>query len=112
MSKLRSTIFPLFTTTALAIFLLLALAMKVEVVPAYLSPSDLDMFDMGRKLLITEHTANQMAIFDVEKKEVIRTIKLEMPPSGATVSLDEKQFYVTVGKGPGQVLERIKIQGR
>jgi len=80
------------------------MALKSESPPLYLSPSDLDLFDQGRKLLITEGTAHQLIVFDVEKEKVVRTIDLEMQPSGAIVSLDETQFYVTAGVGPGSVL--------
>lgn len=104
MSNKRSAIFPHLSTATLVILLLLTMALKSGSPPLYLSPSDLDLFDKGRKLIITEHTANQLAIFDVENEEVIRTIELEIPPNCAICSMDEKHFYVTAGNGPGSVL--------
>ncbi len=104
MKKPSSSIFIFLFTMGLGILLLLILAMKSGSPPTYLSPSDLDLFDQGRKLLITESTANQLAIFDIQKEKVLRTIELTMEPSGTKCSLDEKQFYITAGIGPGKVL--------
>lgn len=86
--------------------------MKTEPPPRYLSPTDLDLFDRGTKLLITEGTGHQLAIFDTHQEKVISTIKMELEPSAALVSANEKHFYVCLGTGPGFVIKLDAETGR
>ena len=70
----------------------------------YLSPADLDLCGDGAKLLITERTGRQLAVFDTATDKILQTIKLKEQPTGAAVSADGRKFYVTVGVAPGSVL--------
>ncbi|MFC1760524.1 cell surface protein [Planctomycetota bacterium] len=69
----------------------------------YLSPTDIEAFHDGQRLLITACTARQLLVFDTTRNRVIQRIKLQRQPSGAVCSPDGRTFYVTAGQGPGVV---------
>lgn len=61
----------------------------------YLSPTDLALSPDGRKLYIACATANEIAVYDVEQREITRQIELPAPPSGLALSKDGQDLYVT-----------------
>lgn len=70
----------------------------------YLSPSGLVLIEDENWLVITEHTGNQLAIFDTATDTVLKEIELDLPPTGAAYSARDRLLYVTAGQAPGYVL--------
>lgn len=86
-------------------FLVLFLILPQVVTSAeYLSPFSLDVFNNGKKLLISERTGKRVDIFDTDTDKIEKSIKLELEPTGAIVSEDGKTFYVTAGIAPGYLI--------
>jgi len=71
--------------------------------PNYLSPSTLVADPRGGKLYIAEHTANQVAVFDLSSGRVERVIALPGRPSGLAISTDGARLYVTAGGVAGKI---------
>jgi YVTN family beta-propeller protein len=68
-----------------------------------LSPEAIAASKDGSTLYITEATARQLAVFDLRKNRVIRTIPLPGEPTGVAVSADGAGVYVTCDGNPGTV---------
>jgi YVTN family beta-propeller protein len=71
--------------------------------PNYLSPTTLVADPRGDKLYIAEHTANQVAVFDLSSGRVERVIALPGRPSSLAVSTDGARLYVTAGGVTGKI---------
>ena len=84
--------------------IILADSVLAAVAGSYLSPAALDVFDGGRKLLITQNTGKRIDIFDTATARVIRSITLPGEPTGAVCSPEGDRFYVTIGIAPGALL--------
>ena len=69
----------------------------------YLSPEAIAASKDGSTLYIAEATARQLAVFDLRKNRVIRTIPLPGAPTGVAVSADGAGVYVTCEGDPGTV---------
>lgn len=62
---------------------------------AYLSPTALAPSPDGKKLYIACATANQVAVYDVAEREILRRIDVPAPPSGLALSPDGQRLWVT-----------------
>ncbi len=69
----------------------------------YLSPLALAADREGRTLYIAEHTAKQVAVFDIVKNEIKSVIELPDNPGGLVLSPHETQLYITAGGAEGRV---------
>jgi len=78
----------------------------------FLSPTDLDLFNNGKEILITDRTGKQLLIYSISEEKIKKTIKLEQEPSGAICSTDGKTIYVTTGIGPGNILIIDSVSGK
>lgn len=67
----------------------------------YLSPLALAV--QGEMVYVAEFTANQVAVFDATKNEVVATIGLPAPSTGLAMAPDGAKLYVTGGGPDGQV---------
>jgi DNA-binding beta-propeller fold protein YncE len=61
----------------------------------YLSPSSLAASPDGKRLYIACATANQVAVYDVAQREIVRRIDVPPTPSGLTLSSDGESLFVT-----------------
>ena len=61
----------------------------------YLSPTALVSSPDGRQLYIACATANQVAVYDVESRQIVRRIELPVSPSGLALSPDGQRLCVT-----------------
>ncbi len=86
-----------------ALVLLAVLAGMHGSAQEYLSPVDLIPDADGKRLFVAEATANRVAIFDVAKEKVTKTIALPKPPSGLALSPDGSRLYVTGSAPAGSV---------
>jgi YVTN family beta-propeller protein len=69
----------------------------------YLSPLALVASEDGTTLYIAEHTANQVAVFDVASSKVAHTIALGDPATGVALGPRDGRLYVTGGSPQGSV---------
>ncbi len=76
----------------------------VHLASGYLSPSGLVPIDGTDELLVVEPTANQLAVYDTTSDTIVRTIPLDLVPTGAAYSSRDNLLYVTAGVAPGHVL--------
>jgi len=63
--------------------------------PGYLSPTALAASPDGRQLYIGCATANQVAFYDINQREIVRRIDLPGSPSGLALTSDAKTLYVS-----------------
>ncbi|HLH57424.1 MAG TPA: cell surface protein [Verrucomicrobiae bacterium] len=49
----------------------------------------------GRELFLACQTANQVAVYDIERRSILRRIDVPASPSGLALSRDGRQLYVT-----------------
>ena len=70
---------------------------------SYLSPTDLDWDGEGEHLFITTASGQQVLVFDVVSRSVVRRIPLPTDLTGAVVSPDGTTLYVTGGGVEGRV---------
>lgn len=82
---------------------MLALGSKIPAAPEYLSPVGLVASKDGKTLFVIEATANQVAAFDVASGKVVKTFPVPNPPTGAALSPDGKQLYITCEHPNGKV---------
>ncbi len=61
----------------------------------YLSPVALASSPDGKRLYIACATANQLAVYDIATREIVRRIDLPGPQSGLALSPDGQRLYVT-----------------
>jgi YVTN family beta-propeller protein len=61
----------------------------------YLSPSSLVPSLEGKRLYIACTTANQVVVYDIAQREIVRRIEVPPSPSGLALSSDGQQLYVT-----------------
>lgn len=61
----------------------------------YLSPTALVPSPDGRQLYIACATANQVAVYDVESRQIVRRVELPVSPSGLALSPDGQRLCVT-----------------
>ena len=69
----------------------------------YLSPVALVADQEGRHLYVVEYSANQIAVFDIEKATVTKTISLPDSPSGVTLAPGGSTLFVTGDTPSGKV---------
>lgn len=91
--KLRST----------SLFLLCVLT-GLNFAMGYLSPLELAPFHKLDRILITERTGKQLAVFSASGENLLNEIHLPVEPTGAICSWDDSFLYVTGGTAPGYVL--------
>lgn len=65
--------------------------------------SPLALAACGDRIYVADHTANQVAIFDVAGNVLVGGIALPGPPTGLVTAPDTTQLYVTTGGPEGQV---------
>ncbi|UCG58308.1 MAG: c-type cytochrome [Phycisphaerales bacterium] len=90
-------------TRVLTLIVLCGVAFAGQVAPVsgdYLSPLEIVADSAGRHLYITEATAKQVVVFDVEAGKVSKTISLPGEPTGLVLTPDDSKLYVTCA-GPG-----------
>jgi YVTN family beta-propeller protein len=61
----------------------------------YLSPAALAASHDGTTLYIACATANQVGVYDIERRELVHRINVPAPPSGLALSPDGSTLYVT-----------------
>jgi DNA-binding beta-propeller fold protein YncE len=61
----------------------------------YLSPSSIVASPDGKRLYIACTTANQVVIYDVAQREILRRIDVPASPSGLALSADGQELYAT-----------------
>lgn len=88
-------------TLAAATGLLAAVVHAAE--PAYLSPAVLVASPDGQTLYVACATAHQIAVFDVVKGQVTRTIATPQSPTGLALSADGTRLYVTCAGAVSEV---------
>jgi YVTN family beta-propeller protein len=71
--------------------------------PTYLSPTALVAASDGKTLYIAEHTAGQVAAYDVAKGKVVNAIPVSGNPSGLALDSKGRMLYVTIGSPAGAV---------
>ena len=71
--------------------------------PVYLSPSAIVADKAGKTLYVAEHTANQVAVFDIAAGSVKKVYSLLSPPGGLSISPDGLHLYVTGASPAGKV---------
>jgi len=69
----------------------------------YLSPSVVIADNSGKTLYIAEHTAKQIAVFDVSEQKVSKIYQLPQNPNGLAISPDGLSLYVTCDGPKGYV---------
>jgi len=69
----------------------------------YLSPSDMQMIDGGKTLLITQDTGKQLDFFDTTENRITRSIALPDRPRGLACSADGRTAYIVTGEGEGEL---------
>lgn len=67
----------------------------------YLSPSDMQLIDGGKILLITEDTGKRLDLFDTAAGKILRSIALPDRPHGLACSADGGTAYFATGEGEG-----------
>ncbi len=68
-----------------------------------LSPSSLVISSDGNRLYVAEQTAEQFALVDVEKGEVVKTLSLPAESTGLALSADDRTLYITCAEPAGRV---------
>lgn len=63
--------------------------------PGYLSPTAMVPSPDGKRLYLACATANQVAVYDVDQREIVRRVDLPGPASGLALSPDGQRLYVT-----------------
>ena len=61
----------------------------------YLSPAALALSKDETRLYIACATGNQVAVYDIERRQIIRRIEVPAVPSGLTLSPDGARLYIT-----------------
>jgi len=97
--------------TALTISSIFMATLTCQAAP-YLSPSDLDVNRDGTQLFITASSAQQLLVFDVASRAIVRRIPLPADPTATVVSSDGKTLYVTGGGANGAVFVVDAASGR
>jgi YVTN family beta-propeller protein len=69
----------------------------------YLSPSDLQLIDSNKTLLVAEHTGKRIDFFDTSAGKTIRSVGLPGEPRGMVCSADGKTAYIAAGESEGIV---------
>ena len=93
----------LFLSCALGAAALFGGGVAAEWGPRPLSPLAIVSSSDGAFLYIAEHTANQVAVFDVAQGEVVRTIAVPGAPGGLALSADGARLYVSGGGAQGAI---------
>ncbi len=78
-------------------------AMAFATRPVYLSPSAIVAGPDGASLYVAEHTANQVAVFDIAAGAVKRVYTFPDPPGGLGLSPDGSKMYVSGAVSAGKV---------
>jgi len=91
------------TAVALEVIILCCAGLAAGAAGEYLSPLDVAAGNDGKTLYIAELTGEQVAVFDVDNRHVIKNIPIPAPPSGLALSADGSSLYVTGAAPEGRV---------
>jgi DNA-binding beta-propeller fold protein YncE len=70
---------------------------------SFKGPMQMTATQNGKMIFVVHQDADEIAVLDTSKKEIVRTYAVGNQPQGITLSGDEKTLYVTSGSDQGKI---------